>query len=43
MRGKKVKMHSDNDFVVSIDGEIIEGKEFTVEILEKALNFGFTE
>ena len=43
LRGKKVKMYSDKPFVVSIDGEIISGKEFTVEILEKSLNFGFTE
>ena len=43
LRGKKVKMYSDKNFVVSIDGEIIEGKEFSVEILEKALNFGIIE
>ncbi len=43
LRGKSIKMYSKNPFVVSIDGEIIAGTEFTVEILEKSLNFGFTE
>ncbi len=43
LRGKTVKMYSDKPFVVSLDGEIISGTEFTVKILEKSLNFGFTK
>lgn len=42
-RGKTVKMHSNKPFVVSIDGEIITGTDFTVKILEKSLNFGFVK
>ncbi|MBO5926908.1 MAG: diacylglycerol kinase family lipid kinase [Clostridia bacterium] len=40
LRGKTVKMYSKKPFVVSIDGEIISGTEFTVKILEKSLKFG---
>ena len=42
-RGKTVKMYSKKPFNVSLDGEIITGKTFTVEILEKALNFAMPE
>ncbi len=42
-RGKTVKMHSNKPFVVSIDGEIIRGTDFTVKILQKSLNFGFVK
>ena len=42
-RGKTVKMYSKKPFNVSLDGEIITGRTFTVEILEKALNFAMPE
>ena len=38
-RAKKVKIYSDKPFDVCIDGEIITGKEFEIEILSKAINF----
>ncbi len=43
LRAKEVKMHSDKPFDVSLDGEIITGTDFTVKILEKSINFGFTK
>ena len=39
-RSSKVKVYSNKDFDVCIDGEIISGKEFEVEILNKAIKFG---
>ncbi len=42
-RGKTVKMYSDKPFEVSIDGEIVIGKRFTVEMIEKSLNFAIPE
>ena len=42
-RAKKVKIYSDKPFDVCIDGEIITGKEFEIEILEKAINFAVEE
>ena len=39
-RAKSVKMYSKNNFYISLDGEIIENKNFTVKILKQALKFG---
>ncbi|MBO5713248.1 MAG: YegS/Rv2252/BmrU family lipid kinase [Clostridia bacterium] len=38
-RGKKAKLYSKKEFDVCIDGEIISGKEFDVEILERKIKF----
>ena len=42
-RAKKVKLYSDKLFDVCIDGEIINGTEFEIEVLEKAINFAVEE
>ncbi len=42
-RAKKVKLYSNKDFDVCIDGEILNGKEFQIEILNKAINFAIAE
>ena len=39
-RGKKAKLYSNKEFDVCIDGEIISGTEFEVEILERKIKFG---
>ena len=39
-RGKTAKVYSDSDFEVCVDGEIITGKNFEVEILHKKIKFG---
>lgn len=39
-RADKAKIYSDGDFDVCIDGEIIRGDSFNVEILNKAIKFG---
>ena len=39
-RANKVKVYSNKKFDVCIDGEIIQGNEFNVEILHKAIKFG---
>ena len=42
-RTKKVKLYSDKPFDVCIDGEILNGTEFEIEIMEKAINFAIEE
>ena len=39
-RANKVKVYSNKKFDVCIDGEIVQGTEFDVEILHKAIKFG---
>ena len=38
-QAKNVKISSNKPFNICIDGEIINGKEFEIEILEKAIDF----
>ncbi len=38
-QAKKIRMHSDTDFYVCIDGEMLKGKEFNVEIVPSCINF----
>ncbi len=42
-RAKKVKVYSNKDFTLCFDGELITGKEFTVEICPKLINFAICE
>lgn len=42
-RAKKVKIYSSKPFDVCIDGEIITGTEFNIEVLHKAINFAIEE
>lgn len=42
-RAEKVKLYSDSPFAISVDGEIISGKEFSLEILPKALKFAIPQ
>ena len=38
-RGKEIKISAPDDFVYSLDGELVTGGEFTVKILPRALKF----
>ena len=42
-RCESVKLTSDKEFDMSVDGEIISSKEFFVKILKNAINFGIIE
>ncbi len=42
-RSKKIKVFSKNDFSICIDGELIIGKEFNVEVLPLAINYAFPD
>ena len=38
-RGKVVKMYSDKDFDICLDGEIVTGNNFTLEVIKNNVNF----
>ncbi len=42
-RAKKVKVYSLKDFTLCYDGELMQGKEFNVEICPKLINFAICE
>lgn len=42
-QAKTIKVYSDKEFDVCVDGEMYLGKEFNIEIIEKALNFALPE
>ena len=42
-QAKNIKIYSKKPFDICIDGEIINGKEFEVEIIEKAIDFAILE
>lgn len=42
-RCKTVKLTSSKEFYMSVDGEIISSKEFSIKILQNAINFGIIE
>lgn len=42
-RAKKVKLYSDKPFDVCVDGEIVTGTQFDIEIINKAINFAISE
>lgn len=42
-RAKKVKLYSNKPFDICLDGEILTGNEFDLEILNKAINFAISE
>ena len=43
VRAKKIKLEADDNFFISIDGELEKIAKCTVEIAEKALNFAVPE
>lgn len=38
-RAKKLEINASDSFTITLDGEIIEGKDFTCEIIPKGINF----
>lgn len=42
-QAKKARIYADSEFDLCVDGEMFIGKEFNVEICEKALNFALPE
>ena len=38
-QGKTIKIYADKDFDICLDGEIVNGNNFEVTILNKAINF----
>lgn len=42
-QAEKVRLYSDKEFIVCIDGEIYQGSEFNIEIKKHALNFAIPE
>ena len=42
-QAKKIKLSSNKEFLISVDGEVYSSKEFILEIVPKALNFALPE